>query len=365
MKGTMGFSIVPRPSSIVAFMMIPHSRPSLGPEEEAAAIRVIRSGRLAQGAEVATLESELSAYLTVPHVVAVSSGSAALHLSLLALHIGPGDGVLLPSYVCTALLNAIHHVGAQPVLADCDPRTGQIDPDDVRHRCHGNVRTMIAPHMFGKTVDIAALKTLSLPIVEDCAMSLGATDGKRPLGSLGHLSVFSFYATKVICAGEGGAIATSDAGLAHRLRDLRDYDGRSDGLARYNYKLTDLQAAIARIQLQKLDRFIARRRELGIRYRDALIRTSAHLPDFSPGEFPFRYIVHHPTPASAIIPQFEKRHIAARHPVPDPLHRCLNLSDNAFPNAADACEHLVSLPLYPSLTNLEIDAILHAAQEIL
>lgn len=345
--------------------MIPHSRPSLGPEEEAAAIRVIRSGHLAQGAEVAALESELSSYLTVAHVVAVSSGSAALHLSLLALHIGPGDGVLLPSYVCTALLNAIHHVGAQPVLADCDPRTGQIDPDDARRRSAPSVRAVIAPHMFGKTADIAALKTLGLPIVEDCALSLGATDGKRPLGSLGHLSVFSFYATKVICAGEGGAIATSDADLAHRLRDLRDYDGRTDGKPRFNYKLTDLQAAIARVQLEKLDSFIARRRQLGLRYRDALIGTSAHLPAFAHGEFPFRYIVHHPTPASALIPQFEKRHIAARRPVPDPLHRCLKLPDQAFPKATAAFEYLVSLPLYPSLSDPEIDAILHAAQEVL
>ena len=345
--------------------MIPHSRPSLGPEEEAAACRVIRSGRLAQGQEVAELESELSDVLGVAHVVAVSSGSAALHLALLAHGIGHGDAVAMPTYVCTALLNAARHVGARPILSDVHPETCNIAPEDLSRRLTPNTRAIIVPHMFGCAADLPALEDLGIPVIEDCAMALGADQDGRKLGSIGRISTFSFYATKVLCAGEGGAAATPDPDLADRLRDLRDYDGRRDGRPRFNYKLTDLQAAVARTQLRKLETFVARRRQLGIRYARELASVGVGLPCFAPGDYPFRYVVRHGKGAAGLIPRFEQAGVAARQPVFCPLHRCLGLDDDAYPNATRVFLEAVSLPLYPSLSDDEVHTILHTAREVL
>ncbi len=345
--------------------MIPHSRPCLGVEEEEAACRVIRSGHLAQGPEVAALERELAARLGVDHVVAVSSGSAALHLALLALGIGPGDAVAMPTYVCAALLHAVQHVGADPLLVDIDPETLNIAPGDLAERLTPRTCAVLVPHMFGRAADLHALLALGVPIVEDCAMSLGAQIGGKTLGSLGRLAIFSFYATKVLGAGEGGAVAAATPELAERVRDLRDYDGRTDATPRFNYKLTDLQAAIARAQLRKLDPFIARRRQLGARYTQELAGTGALLPCFAPGDYPFRYVIRHPAGAPDLIPRFEANGVAARRPVFSPIHRCLDQPDRGYPNATAAFHQALSLPLYPALSETEVNRILQTAREVL
>lgn len=340
--------------------MIPHSRPSLDQAEENAALRVIRSGMLAQGAEVEKLEHALAKRLAQKHAIAVSSGSAALHLAIRVLDLPSNANVLLPSYVCTALLNASLLNNTKPVLGDIDLQTFQLTPPSQT-----DYDAILAPHMFGHVVDLQAFADTQVPLIEDCALALGATYQNRPVGSHGILSVCSFYATKVLCGGEGGAILTSDDPLATRLRDLRDYDGRADGQLRYNYKLTDLQAAIIHTQLGKLDGFIERRKLLGQQYTDALKDTDAVLPSFKAGEFPFRYVIKHSQSADNIIAAFETCGVSARKPIFCPLHQVLQLADQAFPNTTQAQEHAVSLPLYPSLTDSEIDHVLQAAREIL
>lgn len=341
--------------------MIPHSRPSLGIEEEQAALRIIRSGMLAQGAEVALLEQQLSQRLQTKHVIAVSSGSAALHLAMLVLGLPSKSQVLLPSYVCTALLNAIRLTGTTPTVGDIDPNTFQLVPPPQQKQIHA----ILAPHMFGHTVDIQALQKIGAPIIEDCALALGASYQQHPVGSYGQLAVCSFYATKVICGGEGGAIATSDDTLAAHLRDLRDYDGRKDNKLRYNYKLTDLQAALINAQLAKLHTFLERRRTLGQRYTEALSKTQATLPTFKSGEFPFRYVITHPQSANKTLAAFESHGISARKPIFYPLHNVLGLDDKDYPHATRVHHHAVSIPLYPDLAEIEIDHILQVAQEIL
>jgi perosamine synthetase len=267
--------------------MIPHSKPLLGKAEEEASARVIRSGLVAQGAECEALERELSAYLSVGHVVVCSSGSAALHLSLLALGKRAGDRIGMPSYVCSALQNAIRHVGAEPHLVDLAPDGFNINLASMPRDCDG----VIVPHMFGHAA--YGVATASFPVIEDCAKAIGASYGGKKLGSIGLLGVFSFYATKVLCAGEGCAICTDDKALADLLRDLRDYDGRIDPILRFNYKMTDIQAAIARAQLQSLDTFISVRRDLANRYSDALRGYPLTLPNFAEGDIAFRYVIRH------------------------------------------------------------------------
>ncbi len=342
--------------------MIPHSRPALGPEEEEAAIRVVRSGKLAQGQEVAAFEDELSQYLNVKHVVAVSSGSAALHLALLALDIGPGDYVAMPTFVCSALLHAAQHVQANPLLIDIDPLTLSIDPDTPTLT---SATAVIAPHMFGRSVDLDRILSLNMPLIEDCAMAIGARYKGTPLGSHGDIGVFSFYATKVLCAGEGGALATSDPDIADRIKDLRDYDGRTDANPRFNYKLTDLQAAIARVQLCKLDSLIDHRRRLGQHYSNELSKTAARLPEFGPEEYPFRYIIQDIEEPQSIIDRFESAGVSVRRPIYNPMHRSLGFPDVKYPFASKAYKSALSLPIYPSLTEEEVSIILKTAKDIL
>jgi perosamine synthetase len=345
--------------------MIPHSRPSLGVEEEEAVTRVIRSGHLAQGEEVEALERELAARLGVAYVVAVSSGSAALHLSLISLEVTEEQSVILPSYVCSALLNAIRHVGASPIPVDIDPDTLNISPQIVASQLSKNTGAILVPHMFGRCADLSSLLTLGIPLVEDCAMSLGAYYNGEAAGSLGKVGVFSFYATKVLCGGEGGAVATNDPAIRERVSDLRDYDGRNDALPRFNYKLTDLQAAVIRTQLTKLDDFIERRRSLGSLYTETLTDTDAILPTFQEGDFPFRYVIHHQDGAERLAAKFSDEGISARNPVHSPIHTCLSLSDSAYPNTVTAQGSALSLPLYPALSDDEVDQITTTAREIL
>ncbi|MSS73889.1 MAG: DegT/DnrJ/EryC1/StrS family aminotransferase [Candidatus Latescibacteria bacterium] len=345
--------------------MIPHSRPFLGPEEEAAAVAVIRSGQLSGGERVAAFERGLAARVGMRQAVAVSSGTAALHLALLALGVGAGDEVALPSYVCSALLHAVRYTGAAPLLVDVDPETFNLDAGDLRRRVTRRTRAVILPHMFGLPADVEAVQGVGLPVIEDCAMGLGAGVGGRPAGGWGDLAVFSFFATKVIACGEGGMVAARDEALAARARDLRTYDGREDAAVRFNYKLSDLHAAVGEVQFGRLDAFITRRREIAARYSLALSGASCGLPVQAPGHIFFRYVVRVRGDVEGVIAAFERAGVAARRPVFCPLHRSLGMSQEAFPGAEAAQGSALSLPLYPALSEEEVETVIRAAQEIL
>ena len=174
---------------------IPHSRPTLGAGEIRAATAVIESGHIAEGEAAKDFENEFARRLGVGYAVATSSGTAALHLSLLAMGIGVGDEVIMPGYVCTALLNAVSYVGASPVLADINPQTYNIDPDDVKNRLTERTRAIVVPHLFGLPADMESLLALNVPIIEDCAQAVGGFYNGSPLGTLGDVGIFSFYAS--------------------------------------------------------------------------------------------------------------------------------------------------------------------------
>ena len=221
--------------------------------------RVVRGGQLAQGPEVAGLERELAQRLGVAAAAAVSSGSAALELALRALDVGAGHEVIIPTYACDAVYHAVTRCGATPVLADADPDTLGLSGADVARRRTARTRAVIVVHPFGLAVDLADFQRLGVPLVEDCAQTLGATCAGRPVGARGELAVCSFYATKLLTTGEDGAVA-GPADLVARARDTRDYDERTELAPRFNYKMTDMQAVLGRSQLARLDTFIARRR---------------------------------------------------------------------------------------------------------
>jgi perosamine synthetase len=245
---------------------IPHSRPTLGEEEVKAVAEVIKSGHIAEGEVVARFEKTFAGKMGVQHAVAVNSGTAALHLALLAMGIGPEHEVIIPSYVCTALLHAVQYVGARPVPAEIDPLTYNIDPDDVQKRITTRTRAIIVPHLFGAAADLDKLLKLDVPIIEDCAQAVGGTYHQKLLGTFGDIAIFSFYATKVMATGEGGMVTSKSPEIIERIRDLKTYDGKEADKVRYNYKMTDVQAALGEVQLGRLDDFIEQRRKIARQY---------------------------------------------------------------------------------------------------
>lgn len=343
---------------------IPHSRPTIGQEEAAAVASVLQSGQLAQGEQVLCFEKALASLIGVGGAVAVSSGTAALHLALLALEIGEDDEVVIPSFVCPALLNAIRYVRAVPVLADINPETFNMDVRDLKKRLTVKTKAVIVPHIFGLPADIREIVSLGVPVIEDCAQSLGSRYEGSPTGSFGALSVFSFYATKVICTGEGGMIASDDSQLLGKIRDLRDYDEKNDGRLRYNYKLTDLQAAMGLAQLRKLPALIGRRRAIAGRYHEFFREHLLSVP-VCPSDrehIYYRYIIRTER-LLKLLDAGRDDGIAYRRPVFKPLHHYLGMT--GYPKTDEAFSKSVSIPVYPSLSDTEVNTILDHLQSIL
>ena len=295
---------------------------------------------------------------------ATSSGTAALHLALQALETKAEDEVIIPSYVCTAVLNAVLYTGAQPVIVDIDSRTYNISVDAVKKAISGRTRAIIAPHMFGCPAHIDGLKELGIPVIEDCAQAVGATIGDKKAGSTGHLSVFSFYATKVMTTGEGGMVLGDSEDLMAKIKDLRDYDNKDQYILRYNYKMTDLQASLGIEQLSRLEEFIQKRREIADRYFQAFGESSLSLPVYKEGKshIYYRFVVETEEDASSSIQRLQNNGIMAMRPVFLPLHRFLNLS--GFPQTMEAWQKGISIPLYPSLTEEEIQRIIAVVNKI-
>lgn len=347
--------------------MIPHSRPSIEEDDLCAATEVLRSRRLAQGAAVDRFERSMAAYFGLAGGVAVNSGTTALEVALRALGIGPDDEVILPSYVCAAPWLAVQRVGATAKLVDIELETFNLDPRAVRKACGSRTRAVIVPHLFGLPADLTELERLGVPIVEDCAHTLGALERGRAVGSVGVLTVCSFYATKLLCAGEGGMVLSRDEALLERARAQREYDeAPSLNPAATNLKMTDLQAAIGLAQLERLPSFLARRVAIAQEYRAALEGTAAALPVVPDGRshIYYRFVVRVPecrsrqNRLSDVMARFEERGIQCRKPVFRSLHRYLGL--DGFSASEEAERTALSIPLFPSLADEEVAQILTA-----
>jgi dTDP-4-amino-4,6-dideoxygalactose transaminase len=270
--------------------VIPLTRPAFGPEEEDAVREVLRSGWVAQGPATAAFEREFERAVGVAHAIAVSSCTTALHLAVLGGRIGPGDEVILPSFTFPATANAVLYAGGTPVLVDVDPRTLNIDLEAVAQAAGPRTRAVIGVHLFGFPCEIGALESFcaerGLFLIEDAACAVGTRIGNRMAGTFGDVACFSFHARKVVTCGEGGMLTTRRDDLAAELASLRTHGAdrgadlrEGEGLAPpsprhvrlgYNYRLSDVQSAIARAQLGRLEAFVAEREELARRYDEAL-----------------------------------------------------------------------------------------------
>jgi perosamine synthetase len=269
--------------------MIPVMRPWLGIEEQEAAAAAVASGWVAQGPRVAEFEAAVARRVQAPHAVAVSSCTTGLHLALVALGVGPGDEVVVPSMSFIATASVVGYTGARPVFADIDPATLNLTAATVEAVLTPNTRAVMIVHQAGLPADVASIQALCAPrgiaVLEDAACAIGADLDGRPIGSHSDLVVFSFHPRKIITTGEGGMVLVRSAEVAARLRRLREHGMSMSAADRhaatgpvveqylergFNYRMTDIQAAIGLAQLAKLDEIIARRRYLAQRYQDLL-----------------------------------------------------------------------------------------------
>ncbi len=334
--------------------MIAHSRPTIESDDIAAANRVLASGYLAQDREVRAFEEDVAALLHLRGGVATNSGTAALHLALLALGVGQGAEVLIPSYACAALLHAVHLAGARACLVDSVTDGVNMSVDDAARRVSPATRAIVVPHLFGTMAEVWAFRRFGIPIIENCAQALGATFQGWPAGETGDITVLSFYATKLITTGEGGMLLSRSSGLLDEARDLRDYDKRANYRLRFNYKLTDLQAAIGRTQLRKLPRFLDRRREIARSYQAELGNLTATYAPIRDGDACYRYVLAVPDPET-FIRNMAATGVECARPVHRPLHELVR--SNVCPNAARTYQRAASLPLYPSLTETQVRSV--------
>jgi dTDP-4-amino-4,6-dideoxygalactose transaminase len=262
------------------------ARPDVGAEEVAAFEEVVASGQLTMGPKVAEFEQELARACGTSDAVAVSSGTAALHVAVLAMGLGPGDEVLVPAYTFPATANVVRLIGATPVLVDVDPETMNIDPAAAHAAVTARTRAIVAVHLFGRPARLEALP--DLPLLEDAAGALGARRGGRPCGSLGVAGCLSFHPRKIVTTGEGGAVTTSDEGIAARARQWRHHGWNAAGsdmpIAALNYRIPDLLCAIGTPQVRRLEELLAGRERVAAAYAERLADLPVVLPRADEGD---------------------------------------------------------------------------------
>ena len=335
----------------------------IGAELQAAVQRVLASGRYILGPEGAALENEIAAYTGAAHAVGCNSGTDALHFALRAADIGSGDEVVMPAFTFVATAEAASYVGAKPVFADIDPATFCLDPRSVEKALTPRTRALIAVHLYGQTAPLAELAQIcrdrGITLVEDCAQSLGADEGGRRAGSWGEFGCFSFYPTKnLAAAGDAGLVSAREPRHAERLKMLRHHGSRKTyyhDVLGYNSRLDEIQAAILRVKLKRLDDYNARRAAVARRYGEWLAGTKLALPRaHGRGRHIWhQYTVRHPE-RDALRAKLEAAGIASMIYYPVPLHRQpLYAPDNEgvrLPATDEAAATVLSLPIYPQLT---------------
>ena len=346
--------------------LIKHSLPTLDEDDILSVINILKSNDIAQGRCVSEFENIMCDFVGRMGAVAVNSGTSALHLALLALNIKEGDEVIIPSFVCSALLNALYYVRAKPCFADIDPETFNLDPRDLKKRINKKSRLIIVPHSFGLPVDMKEILKNSIPVLEDCAQSLGAHFQSKKVGNFGIASILSFYATKVITTGEGGMVLSNSQKFLKKVRDLRDYDEKKKYQVRYNYKMTDFQASLGISQLKKLPAFIEKRRMIAKKYSQELKPFRGIMVPQEPQgahHIYYRYIVRTEKSLANVLSKLNKEGIEVKKPVFKPLHYYFPVRIH-LKHTENIWKTAFSIPIYPSLNNEQVEIVIQKMKEV-
>ena len=348
--------------------MIPLASPLIEQDDLDAVSEVLASGMLVQGPRVAAFEAAVGEVTGASHVVAVSSGTAALHLALLALGIGPGDRVAVPTYSWPATANVVEVVGASCVFVDIEEDTFAMDAGQLAKVASEPLAAVLPVHPFGAMADLAALADAApgVTVVEDAACALGARRDGRRAGSVGTVGCFSFHPRKAVTTGEGGALVTADPELADRLLMLRNHgqDPQAGGFALpgLNYRLTEMQGALGVSQMAKLERIVAGRRAAADRYNQLLAGTDVRAPVTAAGSEPVfqSYVVLLPegTDRAAVVRRAHDRGVQTQigtwHvPMTRYYRERYGYGQGDFPVTDRVFEQSLALPLHPRLTEEE------------
>lgn len=343
--------------------MIPHSKPDISQADLDSVGEVLRSGMIAQGSLAQEFERLVGAYIGASYGAVASSGTAALLLALKALRIGPGKEVVIPTYVCKDVLDAVLSAGATPVLCDVD-EDWLISDTSAASRISAATAAIIIPYVFGISKDIGPLRDLRVPIIEDCCQSFGAMAPQGRTGTLGVVSFFSFHATKCLTTGEGGMCCSQDADLIRRIVEIRDGQGARVS-CRFPTDLSDVQAALGLSQLRRYEAFLERRRAIAQSYFSEIKRccftTPGHVRDRS---IYFRFPLRTNCDVTALIRDFARHGIAVRRGVDHLLHRRLGLQDADFRVAVRLFETTLSIPIYPGLSEPDRERVVSRISQV-
>lgn len=342
---------------------IPHSRPLITKEDEKAIAAVLESGMIAEGELVRQFEAAMSDYLGLSDGVVTSSGTNALFLALKALGVGTGNEVILPTYVCRSVWDAVSWTGAKPVLCDVGD-DWCMNVEKVKPLVTQSTRAIIVVYTFGIAVDIRPICRLGIPLIEDCCQALGARFGERMVGTFAEFCVLSFHATKLLATGEGGMVLTNDPDLLQKVRGLR-HGKPSACEVRYRFPMTDIQAALGLSQLKRYDGFIQRRRAIANYYFSELEDVPIRLPlSFKNRSIFFRFPLGIGGRFEELRRLFKEEGIHVRRGVDTLLHRLLNVGSEGFPVAERCFAETLSIPLYPALTDEACQRVVDACQRI-
>ena len=353
--------------------MIPAAKPSIGREERRAVRRVLKSGMLAQGPEVAAFENEFSKLINSKHCIAVNSGTSALHLALLAAEIKTGDEVIVPSFSFAATANVVALTGATPVFADIDENTFNLDPLSVESLISSKTRAVMPVHLYGQPAQIDELTKIcakyGLILLEDAAQAVGASFDDQPVGTFGIVGSFSFYPTKNMTSGEGGMAATNDPEIARTIKLLRNQGMEkryANEIVGFNNRMTDIHAAIGRVQLNKLNGWtIARQKNaafLNANLRNVItplvINKAVHVWH----QYTIRILDQNRDNFSE---QLKKRGVGSGVYYPTPIHKLPSFSQATdLPATNRVSQQCLSLPVHPFLTQRDLEKIVQSVNEI-
>jgi dTDP-4-amino-4,6-dideoxygalactose transaminase len=343
-------------------------------EIDAAVMRVISNASFILGREVAAFEEAFAAYTGARRCVGVSSGTAAIQLALTACGIGAGDEVIVPANTFFATAEAVSTAGAKPIFVDADPVSYTIDTGQIESSITPKTRAIIPVHLYGQAADLDPILEIAarhnLMVIEDAAQAHGALYRGRPVGTFGHASCFSFYPGKNLGAyGEGGAVVTDDEGIARRVRLLRDHGSEQKyhhELIGYNFRLEGIQGAVLSVKLAHLDRWNALRREHAARYHHLLQGANLVLPE----EMSYARHVYHLYVVQTKERDALQRDLSAagvqtgiHYPVPihlQPAYAFLNYGPGSFPETERQAARVLSIPMFPELTDEQIQAVVEA-----